>query len=190
MRVFIVHGWGGNPSSDWYPWLKENLEKNGLEIVIPQMPDTEAPSINAWVSNLRRIVGKPDRKTYFVGHSIGCQAIMRYLATLPKAVAIGGIIFVAGWLALRNLEDDEARLVARPWLETPIEFAKVNEKTRHIFLFLSDNDPYVDYKENTALFQKNLKVKVVIEKGKGHFTASDGVTTVPEVMDKLIGIAK
>ncbi|MBU4141279.1 hypothetical protein KKE99_00155, partial [Patescibacteria group bacterium] len=28
-RIFIIHGWEGAPESNWFPWLKKQLEKQG-----------------------------------------------------------------------------------------------------------------------------------------------------------------
>lgn len=42
--------------------------------------------------------GHPDENTYFIGHSIGCQSIDRYLEILPSETKIGGVVYVAGWL--------------------------------------------------------------------------------------------
>ena len=30
-RVFIIHGWDGYPEEGWFPWLKEELEKEDLK---------------------------------------------------------------------------------------------------------------------------------------------------------------
>ena len=30
-KVIIVHGWGGNPSGDWFPWLEKKLEEESKE---------------------------------------------------------------------------------------------------------------------------------------------------------------
>src|SRR3989344_1157111 len=87
-RVFVIHRWSGGPEDDWRPWLKEELEAKGYEVVVPEMPETEHPQIGKWVAKIAEVVGMPDENTYFVGHSIGCQTIMRYLQTLPEATKI------------------------------------------------------------------------------------------------------
>ena len=47
-RVFIVHGWDFNPKMNWYPWLKKELERKGFDVMVPEMPNTSEPEINAW----------------------------------------------------------------------------------------------------------------------------------------------
>jgi len=99
-RVYIIHGWGGNPTEGWLVWLSKELKNRGFEVYIPEMPDTWSPKINKWVSKINEVVEKSDRHIYFVSHSIGCQAVMRYLEQLPDNQKAGGAIFVAGWLNL------------------------------------------------------------------------------------------
>jgi len=166
-RVFIVHGWDGYPEQAWFPWLKRELERKGFEVSVPGMPNTEEPLIENWVAHLSHIVGEADEETFFIGHSIGCQAIMRYLQQLNQKV--GGAVFVAGWLRLSNLEDREAEVTAKPWLTEPINFEKVKENINKLAVLLSDNDPYDQVEENTKLFEEKLRAKVLIEHNKGHF---------------------
>lgn len=185
MRVFIVHGWGDSPDSNWYQWLKAELEDRGHEVAIPEMPNTLAPEMDAWTDKLGSSVGAADNKTYFVGHSIGCQTIMRYVSKLPRSSRIGGIIFVAGWIQLENLEDNETERIAKPWLTTPIDFSKIKEKTKNIKVFLSDDDPYGCQELNSKAFEEELGAVVEIESEKGHFLSTDGVTEMPEVLDAI-----
>ena len=96
-RVFIIHGWEGFPEEGWFPWLKKELELRGFEVFVPQMPDADYPRIEKWVAVVSQIVGVVDESVYFIGHSMGCQAIARYLETLPERIKIGGAIFVAGF---------------------------------------------------------------------------------------------
>lgn len=187
-RVFIVHGWGGYPEEGWFPWLKKELEAEGFVAEVPAMPETEFPEIEAWVSYLSKLVGEPDENTYFVGHSIGCQTILRYLQSL-KNTRVGGVVLVAGWLYLENLEDVE-KPVARPWLEMPIDFKSVKSATDKFVAILSDNDPYGAVEKNKKALEGKLGAKVVIEHNKGHFSGGDGVTELPSALQSVLEIAE
>ena len=123
-RVFIIHGWGATPSSNWHPWLKKELEKNNFKVEVLAMPNADAPEIKSWVEKLKESVGKADEETYFIGHSIGCQTILRYFEGLKGKV--GGAVFVAGWFTL-NLETEEGKEIAKPWLEREINLEKVKD---------------------------------------------------------------
>jgi|SRR3989344_3104358 len=177
----IVHGWSFNPKMHWYPWLKKQLENKGYEVKVPEMPDTDEPKINVWVSYLKKVLGRLDKETILIGHSIGCQTIMRYLEKEDFNGKIS-VIFIAGWFKLDNLEDKEVEKIASPWLKTPINFNKVKEKIDHIVVFLSSNEPYNYVKENKEVFERNLGAKVFILKNKGHFTEDDNIKKLPEVL--------
>ncbi|MES2622971.1 MAG: alpha/beta hydrolase [Patescibacteria group bacterium] len=184
-NVIIVHNWGGTPESNWYPWLQSELENEGHEVLALQMPDTDAPVMNVWVQTLIDAVGIPDADTYFVGHSIGCQAILRYLDSVETS--IGGAIFVAGWFDLINLETEEEMEIAKPWIETPIDLPKVATMIPESVLFISENDPFGCMDENIDGFNI-LGSKIISVTNAGHFTAEDGWNEVPDVLEELKGL--
>ncbi len=187
-RVFIIHGWDGYPEEGWFPWLKKELEANGFIVFVPQFPKPDEPRINSWVSKLKEIVGGPDEQTYFVGHSIGCQAIARYLETLPEDIMVGGAIFVSGFFRkLTNLEDDETVYsVSEEWLKTPLNFTKVKNHLKNSIAIFSDNDPYVPL-DNQSDFRDKLGSKIIIEHQKGHFSGPrDNMTELPVVLDSIL----
>lgn len=190
-RVFIIHGWDGYPEEGWFPWLKKELVAKGFEVFVPAMPETSCPKIETWIPFLQKLVGEVDEQTYFVGHSIGCQAILRYLQTLPENKKVGGVVMVAGWVSMTpmSIRDEEEKRIVRPWLETPLDFAKIKNATNKITAFLSDNDPYVP-PENGKIYQEKLGAKVIVEKGMGHFTGGDDkITELPNVLTEILKIA-
>ncbi|MDP2934602.1 MAG: DUF1749 domain-containing protein [bacterium] len=184
-RVFLIHGWEGSPENCWFPWLKVELESRGFSVITPSMPNPEAPEIKAWIGYLQKEVGEPNESTYFVGHSIGCQTILRYVEQLPQEVKIGGIICVAGFFNLRGLETEEEKELSRPWLETKIDFEKIKTHTNKITAIFSDNDPYVDL-ENKELFEKHLSAKTIIEHNKGHFDDDAEIKELLIVLEELL----
>jgi uncharacterized protein len=183
MRVIIVHRWDGNPGADWYPWLKKQLEEDGHEVIVPEMPNPNKPEIDPWVDKLRAAVGRPDSETVLIGHSIGCRTIMFYLASLPDHIRICGTIFVAGWFKLQNLEGPESYAIAKPWGEKEVNLDKVRSRGGRMTAFLSDNDPFVDLKTNGEMFKQNLGAELIIEKGKGHYTSDEGVLEMPKIRE-------
>lgn len=187
-RVFIIHGWSMNPDSGWYTWLAKNLGEREFLVEVPEMPNTDNPKIEVWTKHIREKVGKCDENTFFVGHSIGCQAVMRYLEKLSDDEKAGGAVFVAPWLTLTGLEDEEERIVSSSWVNTPIDFEKVEMRGKKFICIFSDNDPYVP-KENWDMFSKNSGVEIIVEKTKGHFTEDDGVTELPVALESVLKMA-
>lgn len=190
-RVFIVHGWDGHPEEGWYPWLKKELETKGFSVFVPQLPEAESPRIHNWVPKLAEAVGVADENTYFVGHSMGCQTIARYLETLPENVKIGGAVFVAGFFKhLTGLEDDsDVKETDEHWFSTPLNLGKVNSHLPKSIAIFSDNDTWVPL-DNQDDFRGKIGSKIIIEHGKGHFSGGrDGITELPIVLKSVLDIA-
>lgn len=183
-RVFIIHGWDGFPEEGWFPWLKQELEKIDYEIIVPAMPNPNEPKIEAWVDHLDNIVGEPDENTFFVGHSIGVQAILRYLETIGNR-KIGGAVFVAGWFILQGLGTEEEEEIAAPWVDAPIDFERIKKTTHKFTAIFSDNDPYVDCEVNSEIFKEKLGAEIIIENDMHHFSGNDGIKELPSVLKVL-----
>lgn len=185
-RVVIVHQWMAGADGDWRPWLKDELIKRGHEVLIPEMPDIDRPVIEKWVGKLAEVVGKPDKNTYFIGHSIGCQTILRYLDhyIFEPLETVGGAIFVAGWFDLKNLENDEIVAIARPWIETQISPVGIQTVLPKSTLIISDNDPFDCFEENKQRFAE-IGSKIVVMHNAGHITAEDGYLKLPEALDEF-----
>lgn len=191
-KVYIIHGWEGYPEEGWFPWLKKELEAKGFEVHVPQMPDAGNPRIERWIPWISKIVGIPDEQSYFVGHSMGVQAIARYLELLSEGTKVGGAIFVAGFFKrLTGLEDDlETQEVRKHWLETPLDLEKVKRHLDKSVAIFSDNDPFVPL-DNQDDFRDKLSSKIIVEHSMGHFSGpTDKVTKLPVALEELLKMSK
>jgi hypothetical protein len=121
--------------------------------------DTENPRI-VRIPALDKAVGVLDEHTFFVGHSLGCQAIARYLETQSERVKVGGIVFVAGFFKrLTGLEEGEEE-IGNHWLKTPLDFAKIKSHFTKSFAIFSDNDPFVPL-DNIDDFKDKLDSEII-----------------------------
>lgn len=182
-RIFIIHCWDGTKDDGWYPWLDKELSNENNKVYRFNMPNTGKPNIEEWVSFLDKKVKSLDEKTYFIGHSIGCQTIMRYLQT-KEINKIGGILFVSPWLNLLDsaIDDEESYATARPWLTEKINFEKIKQFTNNINCIFSSNDYYVSLEEKSK-FEKLLNSNTIVVNDKGHISQEDGVYELKEILD-------
>lgn len=188
-RVFIVHGWGGDPGEVWFPWLKSEIEGRGAEVRVLKMPDSGTPVIESWVGSLAEAVGRVDMDTYFIGHSIGCQTIMRYLETLPQGAKVGGVVFVAGFYELTNIDAPNEQLIIKPWLETPIDHESVKARAGRIVAIFSDNDAHVPL-TNELMHKSRLGAETVVLKGMNHFNekADADYKQIPAILTSVLDV--
>ncbi|MCP6726725.1 MAG: alpha/beta hydrolase [Patescibacteria group bacterium] len=204
-RVYVVHGWDGYPEEGWFPWLKQELESRDFEVSIFTMPHPENPTIVDWVGLLKDEIKYPDENTHFVGHSVGCQTVLRYLESISQKLPyfeavgkkyrekslsyskVGSVVLVAPWmtLTLEAMSDEESKSIARPWIETSIDFRRIKNAAESFTCIFSEDDPLVPFEENKELFEKELNAKIIIETGKGHFSGDDGLSELPSVLDNL-----
>jgi uncharacterized protein len=186
-RVFIIHGWNATPRDAWVPWLKRELEERGIDVYAPQMPNPRWPYIRRWMTHLKNEVGDCNEETYFVGHSLGGQAILRYLARLPSGQSAGGAIFVGGFDRLRVWWPYliGAYICLGRWLLQPIDWKRVRIHAKRFCAVFSDDDGWV-LDESSGCFREHLRAKVRLLHGYGHFTGDEGVFCVPEVLDELL----
>lgn len=184
-KIYLVHCWDGNKDDGWYPWIDSKISDENTEVIRLNMPDTTKPDINKWVSYLNKQVDQLDSNTYFLGHSIGCQTIMRYLEA-KDVDKIGGILFVAPWLDLlpEAIKDEESFIIAKPWLKSSIDFEKIKKMTNKITCIFSDNDYFVSLNQEKK-FRELLNAKIIIVKEKGHISVDDGVDELEEIYNEL-----
>jgi len=188
-KVYIVHGWDGSPDEPLFVWLDKNLTENGYEVKRLSMPDPEVPVIEKWISKLKDEVAL-DENTILVGHSVGCQAVMRYLETQNENVRIAGILLLAPWMHLDQTtieeEGEEVIEIARPWMEIPIDFEKVKKSSKKITAIFSDNDEFVPVSEE-VFFAEKLGAKTIMEHEKGHFSPAENITELNSALDAILG---
>lgn len=182
-KIYIVHCWDGTKDDGWYPWLDKKISNDDNEVIRFNMSNTANPKIDEWVSELDKQVDQLDEHTYFVGHSIGCQTIMRYLEK-QNAKKIGGILFVAPWLDLlpEAVSDEESYNTAQPWLNTPINFEKIKQITTNINCLFSSDDYFVSLEQEKE-FKDKLNANTCVVKNKGHISQDDDVFELQEILD-------
>ena len=191
-RAFIIHGYQSFPEEAWLPWLKAELEKRGYTVWLPAMPNPDRPTIGAWIPFISNLVGEPDEGTVLIGHSLGCQAVLRYLETLGKGgKSVGRTVLVAGRFPT-GMSPREARVVSRgdrilqPWLVSAVDPEMAGRAAGRCTVILSDNDPYIPFEKAKSSFPASLGARIMVEHCKGHFNEDDKLTELPSALEAVL----
>lgn len=184
-HVIIIHGWKGKPETNWKPWLKKELEREGWKVDVPAMPHTDHPVVHEWVEKLTQTVGKPDKNTYLIGHSCGTITILKYLETLKEDEIVGGVVLVAGF----GEKFEKYQGQHDSFFDKPLNWEYIRKRARNFAAINSDDDPYIGL-DQMELFKNKLGAKCVILHGMGHFGSPDGVFELPTARDEVLTMAQ
>jgi predicted alpha/beta hydrolase family esterase len=142
-RVFIVHGFEGNPNGGWRPWLMGQLQKKEIYATALAMKNPSKPVASDWVKEIDYNVKKfPNDKIILVGHSLGVPAILKYLQS-KKLKNIIGCVLVSG-----PYKDDRKGKIAqvlKSFFEDPFDFTKIKRSSKKFTIIHGSNDPVVHF---------------------------------------------
>ncbi|GHU08673.1 hypothetical protein FACS189431_5350 [Alphaproteobacteria bacterium] len=186
-KFVILHGTEGTPESNWFPWLRKELEKRGHEVFVPKLPTPENQSVEKWCEALQKqtpwVFGKD---TVLIGHSCGATYMLNIL-NRDRPEPIVASIFVSGFL--HDLGNEHFDKLNHTFTHQDFDFTQIKKYAGETFVFAGDNDPYVPMSETEELTKK-LGVKPNVIKNGGHLNSEFGYMEFPELLEKIDWILK
>ena len=188
MNFLILHGTLGSPDGNWLPWLAGELEKLGHKTLRPQLPTPDGQTPASWLKAISKSVDKlggAGDNLVIVAHSMSPLAVCHYLQTIPSPIK--ACFFICGFA--QNLPMDEEPYVTlnTPFIQIPIDWAKVRANCSKFICFAGDNDPYVPVSISQDFAQK-LGAKLIMIPGGGHLNADSGYTQFPQLLNSIESI--
>jgi predicted alpha/beta hydrolase family esterase len=178
-RAWIIHGYGASPEDHWFGWLAERLNADGILTTIPALPNPQDPDPAQWTDAVRAHLGALDENSTIVAHSLGCLTVLRYLRSLPGPWRLGTLVLVAGFVdPLPGLPE------LNSYIGDGCEVEGLSDHIGRLTIIRSDADPYVP-SGHTDRLAKLLGASAEVVPGAGHFLASDGVTSLHQVLEAI-----
>ena len=180
IKVFLIHGAYGNPEENWFPWLKRELEIQGIKVTIPRFPTPANQTLSIWRKALSKYEKDLDKETIFVAHSLGPSFVLDILER--SEIKIKASFFVSGFVGLLgNPKFDE---INKTFVDKDFDWQKIRKTCSSFFLFHSNNDPYIPL-EKAKQLSTNLDAKLKIIRNAGHFNESSGYKTFPLLLKEI-----
>lgn len=176
----VVHGSYGSPFENWFPWLYDELTKNGKNVLVPQFPCGQGiQNYENWRKVLDGYKHLINENTTFVGHSLSPAFIVDYI--INNNLKVKDLVFAAPFYGLINIpEFDE---VNAPFF-TKRDFKKVARLSNRRICFISKTDPYVPNALSVEFADRIGAEKVFVDDA-GHFNSSAGYNKFEELYKVL-----
>ena len=179
MKFVIIHGSNGTPDSNWFQYLKKEIEKKGHEVILPAFPNSPEQSLTNWMKVFTPYLSKIDSNTVFIGHSLGPSFILSVLEKVN--VKVKACFFVAGFTGPLGIDLDAINYT---FTEKEFNWNKIKQNCSKFICYASTNDQYVPLTKVEELC-KQVSGELIIINNAGHFRASDGYIEFKQLLDKI-----
>ena len=179
MNFFIIHGIYGHPGENWFPWLKNELEKKGFEVIVPKFPTPLDQTLESWLRIISKYDDKINEQTVMIGHSLGVPFIINYLEQSNKK--INSAFLVAGY---HKMIENEFKELNKTFVGKEFDWEKIKSNCGKFYVVASDNDPYISLEINQEL-AKILDSDITIIHNGGHLNKKAGFTEFPKILELI-----
>ena len=178
-NYLIIHGSFGDPFSNWFPYLRKEIESKSLEVYTPDFPSgVGKQNYENWSKILKCYVDANilNENTIIFAHSIAPIFICKFL--VENKIKVRRLVFVCGFNNYLGIDKDYDAVNKSMYFD---ELADVKNCCGDIVCFYSDNDPYVRY-EAEKEFADTITDNQIVISGGGHLNAESGYTEFAELL--------
>lgn len=180
--VFIFHGTGGSPEGNWFPWLREELEKKGLHVIVPKFPTPVGQSLEAWFKVLNQYKQYINEETIFIGHSLGGMFLLKVLEQLKHPVCAA--FFVSAPVGIKPIKYYDSDYA---FTQFTFDWLTITKKAKTFTAYHSDNDPYI-YLGNGKELAKQLGITLTFIPKAGHLNSESGWTKFDKLFEDIMKV--
>ncbi|MDB5186347.1 MAG: hypothetical protein JWL85_870 [Candidatus Saccharibacteria bacterium] len=185
-NIFIFHGTEGHPQENWFPWLKQELENESYNVIVPQFPSPPvvAAKVSEWFDVLKGYEQYINEDTVFVGHSLGGVFTLRVLEQLTHKVKAAAFVGAPiGVQPILNYDRDNS------FSGFDFNWDDIKTKADSFLVYQSDDDPYVGL-DNGKQLAERLGIELSFIPNAGHFNKRAGYTEFEDLKGKLLDILR
>ncbi len=181
-NYIIIHGSFGSPFSNWFPWLRKEIENQELDVYTPDFPtgvgfqnyDNWSNLLNSYVS-----AGILNENTVIFAHSIAPIFICKFLC--ENKIKIKRLVCVCGFNNYFGINEEYDIVNGSMYFDN---LSDVKKYCDEIICYYTENDPYVKY-EVEKEFAETIASKIVVIKDGGHLNAESGYVKFEELLEYL-----
>lgn len=171
--IFLFHGLGGSPDSNWLPWIQKQDEFKNVEFIAPRFPNPKNPYRAEWLAHVNKLMKEDVSNTYLVGHSLGGAFIIYFLQQWHGFMPFAGSLLIGAPYISQKYAQEYPELIANGFFDfDTVDFSGIIEKSCSWDILHSTDDSIVSVGDAESLGKK-LQTKPHVVDNEGHFTAKE-----------------
>ena len=181
-NYLIIHGSFGSPFGNWFPYLREEIEKRDGTVYTPDFPTGVGyQNYENWSKLLKVYLdaGILNENTVIFAHSIAPVFVSHFL--VEHKVKVKRLIFVCGFNNYLGINEEYDNVNKSMYFDSLEDVKKYSDE---IICYYSDNDPYVKYEVEKEFADIVSMNQIVIPNG-GHLNSESGYEKFPELLKHL-----
>jgi uncharacterized protein len=177
----LIPGWTGSEPEHWQSWLADELRGAGRTVIVPDLPDLDAPDLATWLPALRAaLAGLTDNGYDVAAHSLGAVLWMHHArlgvdepsrSPTPARVAL---------VAPPAPNTTIAEIAA--FFPPPLDIDALRHSAEGTVLVGGEDDPYLPTGIADA-YGRPLKMATTVIAGGGHLNVASGYGPWPAMLD-------
>ncbi|MCF3960794.1 RBBP9/YdeN family alpha/beta hydrolase [Streptomyces fuscigenes] len=178
-RFLMVHGvQHRRPRGHWMWWLTEAMRRRGEQVLYPQFPSPDKPSVREWVDLLHAELAQlGDGERVVVCHSLGCALWLRAAQSLPADLRVSRVLLVSP-LGEQSFTAANGNEEFGPGRVDPVLLAAASAQPPRVVA--SATDPYAPADPHAWSAERGLECDVL--PAAGHITPADGYGPWPAAL--------
>lgn len=165
MRIVLIPGYKATPESGFFPWLRHELRSRGHDVMIPTLPNPEAPDRDEWTKALLEQVGPIDNETVVLGHSLGGAAALRFLEAAEAYSTPHALILVSTPWMIHSEQ-------FRGFFMTELDYEVLMWKASKAYILHAKDDPTIPF-DHAEKYARVLHAQLVTAATGGHFQGQE-----------------
>jgi predicted alpha/beta hydrolase family esterase len=174
MRIIGVHGYKSSSKKNFWPFLYDELRKLGHEVIIPDLPNPEAPDPEEWVQTLLDQVGTLNGEDIIVGHSLGAPTALKFLEAAEARSTPHAVVLISPtW----RIEAERFR----GFFLSELDYEVLMWRAKLFTVIHDRNDTVIPFSHGEK-YAKMLQADMVTTQTNGHFDEAE----YPAILDTII----
>lgn len=183
-KVLFIHGYTASSRADFYPSLTPQLDKYGIDYVIPDLPGDRHPHADEWLETLHQAIISNEKPLVIVGHSLGTRTALLYIEKYrPKVMSL--FLFAAFANRLENASRRGGD--AYPdFFNHLVDIQTVTKQIEKAYVIHSLDDSSIAYEQGVEI-AKDLHAELITEKERDHFSSPKNAPYIFSLMKEKLG---